>query len=1206
MRSDLSLTPPGNGLPNTPGLLAGGFLTAQVVAPDAGVEAARAALERAFNLPSANPPPPAGLGARAAQMIGNFARLGLAFVAGRYLTSEGELNLAKDLGQIGRSVTMQDMHDASAAMEAMGWTGEGMGDDWTADQRTRFIEGAAELQRLRADGTIGSDTFSQAMNDLFQGVAQGGNSSGQVYGPPLPSEDTTVTFPTPSPAPTPTGNPPPLVGPAPAPRFDGDELAARIQEFLPRSGPNLPEIYGTNGGDAARQAAAEWNRQSDTTVAVALNVRYWDPYTKQETNSWVLYTDVDPSAARNLARNIDETAQFNVTNRDTALADSGLSEAGLLDRAGDIAFLGSLPSIGGRSMEPVLNEAGYVSSRSTIRSNNGIDLAAGRLDEIDLIIPGDGDRSAFLQDVTRGQAAALLNAFRDSGLLRDGVTLEGVIAANGLGSVLDTDAQGRAVVVPAAPQAPVSGAQPVEALRSPDEIDREITRRLTPEEQEFWREYSEAHPDVATLIRDAAHDADEASMAEAARALMRGAYGQDVVAWLRGGGLGSGMVPPGGRIPGAAVGGAPEPDPRDLRNLLGYASQLSEDQMARLPEGIRDILHGNIELGLQNGIFDANERIAANAALGRLERVGVSEAGVLAERLPPPGEPPFTETRMRYGISISTKAVGNVAIWVQQGGRRTVTPDELARNSAPIREALAQFDRNDPQASFQRIADAVQQVGQSLGVPLGFSAEVDLGIPFLFSVPGTLGEFLWGQKTEEYVEFGNLDRLLQQRAIVRDPNAPRRQQLQLNADLNPQTGRMRLNEDLTLTIGSRASFSLSSQAFSALLEFIPGAPEIEGAIESVVNTVGGGARTREWTITLPAGTELDAGFVNSLNRGLNDIRRRALWNDADSPIARTAVQIPFYGQDRIVFDGQRLPEGMRSLEELIPESRRDDHTTFTTVGARLSVPFVMGTSAASRLQRVAVSSSSPIPQNQPLLDPGLYSRLDFRELARPELQRGPDGSTFAILRTKTEARVGSDWTEGLVGIAGTGRQVTLAIPQEMVAELNGEAPLSLESYEAIRDWLTIVQLVGSAQDAGRAGVIQTQFDGVSPGRVMPQSLRDSLIDFMGNRSAPLPPMPGAMPPPPTDPTLSIGPGRVSVPQWLDGVIEGRTAALPEGGRAELELLLDTEAARPGVTRLQRDAIERFRRERLDNLQDGQPVSPADLAALRDLLRFLDQ
>jgi hypothetical protein len=119
---------------------------------DAGVEAAREILERALNLPSArgSTPAPATLGAKAASLIGNLGKLGLGFVAGRYFTSEGELNLAKDLGQIGRSVTMNDMNQASAAMARQGWSGEGMGQDWSADQRTRFIKGAAGLERLRA------------------------------------------------------------------------------------------------------------------------------------------------------------------------------------------------------------------------------------------------------------------------------------------------------------------------------------------------------------------------------------------------------------------------------------------------------------------------------------------------------------------------------------------------------------------------------------------------------------------------------------------------------------------------------------------------------------------------------------------------------------------------------------------------------------------------------------------------------------------------------------------------------------------------------------------------------------------------------------------------------------------------------------------------------------------------------------------------
>ncbi|MCG6121201.1 MAG: hypothetical protein MEP57_00630, partial [Microvirga sp.] len=172
----------------------------------AELELARQALERVFNLPSAPPPPPpAGLGARALNMLGNIGRLGLAFVAGRYLTSEGELNLAKDTGQIGREVTINDMRDASSAMARVGMSGEGLGGDWNVDQRTRFIVGAAGLERLVAGGRIGEATLRQAMNELMTGVEN-----------PRAQTTTPAPAPTPAPSPTPTPTPAPVLGPADA------------------------------------------------------------------------------------------------------------------------------------------------------------------------------------------------------------------------------------------------------------------------------------------------------------------------------------------------------------------------------------------------------------------------------------------------------------------------------------------------------------------------------------------------------------------------------------------------------------------------------------------------------------------------------------------------------------------------------------------------------------------------------------------------------------------------------------------------------------------------------------------------------------------------------------------------------------------------------------------------------------------------------
>jgi hypothetical protein len=96
-------------------------LVSRAISPPVSADAAvRAALERAYRLPSYTPPPnPSGLAgnvARAAGFIG-------AFLAARYLTSEGELNLAKDTGQIPGYITSNDMRSASSAFTGAGFDG---------------------------------------------------------------------------------------------------------------------------------------------------------------------------------------------------------------------------------------------------------------------------------------------------------------------------------------------------------------------------------------------------------------------------------------------------------------------------------------------------------------------------------------------------------------------------------------------------------------------------------------------------------------------------------------------------------------------------------------------------------------------------------------------------------------------------------------------------------------------------------------------------------------------------------------------------------------------------------------------------------------------------------------------------------------------------------------------------------------------------
>lgn len=319
----------------------------------------------------------------------------------------------------------------------------------------RDFQSWRSLSQRGATGDLSPADFSRLAN--LQARLVGALADTRTDAQP-PSRPAPLVAPPPATGRTSPGIAPPAV--TPAPRFDGTQLAGRVQEFLPRAGTNPPQVFGTQGGDAARKAAADWNRASDTTVAVPLQTRYWDPATKQQADTWVLYTGVDPASARGLAESVDRTGQFNVLNRDRALRDAGLSEAGLsarADRMRDRAFAEGLPVIGGRRMQPLLSNADYGKARETIRTNNAQDLARARIDSIDLVVPLDKGRGAFIQDVTRGQAASALNMLQRTGLLRDGVSVGDVIGANGLGSVLATDPSGR--VVPRQPPAPAKSPQ---------------------------------------------------------------------------------------------------------------------------------------------------------------------------------------------------------------------------------------------------------------------------------------------------------------------------------------------------------------------------------------------------------------------------------------------------------------------------------------------------------------------------------------------------------------------------------------------------------------------------------------------------------------------------------------------------------------------------------------------------------------------------
>jgi len=107
------------------------------------------------------------------------------------------------------------------------------------------------------------------------------------------------------------------------------------------------------------------------------------------------------------------------------------------------------------------------------------------------------------------------------------------------------------------------GAPPLTGLSRGREWDiPDVERLLRPNEQDAFRRYAEAFPDVAQIVFEAGYDASAGQMRDAIRALLNGAYGSDVAASLRSGGLAGGRGgPPFNTSPYPGTGGEfPEPE----------------------------------------------------------------------------------------------------------------------------------------------------------------------------------------------------------------------------------------------------------------------------------------------------------------------------------------------------------------------------------------------------------------------------------------------------------------------------------------------------------------------------------------------------------------------------------------------------------------------------------------------------------------------
>ncbi|KPQ10323.1 MAG: Amidohydrolase [Saliniramus fredricksonii] len=138
------------------------------------------------------------------------------------------------------------------------------------------------------------------------------------------------------------------------------------------------------------------------------------------------------------------------------------------------------------------------------------------------------------------------------------------------------------------------GAPPITGLsRGRDWDIPDVERLLRPNEQDAFRRYAEAFPDVAQIVFEAGYDAGAGQMRDAIRALLNGAYGQDVAASLRSGGLAGGRGgPPFNTSPYPGTGGEfPEPENTPDTQQAGRAEErrriivpgAANDQKIHLP-----------------------------------------------------------------------------------------------------------------------------------------------------------------------------------------------------------------------------------------------------------------------------------------------------------------------------------------------------------------------------------------------------------------------------------------------------------------------------------------------------------------------------------------------------------------------------------------------------------------------------------------------
>ncbi|MFN7644347.1 MAG: hypothetical protein ACK5PW_14905 [Burkholderiales bacterium] len=441
------------------------------------------------------------------------------------------------------------------------------------------------------------------------------------------------------------------------------------------------------------------------------------------------------------------------------------------------------------------------------------------------------------------------------------------------------------------------------------EIDTDSVRQtvalLTPQESEDWQRYTERFPDIADLIRQAAHDATDAELAEAIRMLLRGATGQEVVAALRNDGVASGGLPPGRRTPPAALAGeGPESD-NAFPDLPLHAPAIGDPRQGRRARP-----------------HDAAVVPSGPATARPLQPFEIQSPGLLPL---PSAAPALRETRTGFHFSFSIP--GSYELFV-----RAWTQDGNPLPALLWPELINTFDRRGP---MEAIADTL-----SKRLPPEISWRVSMFPPS----PIGLSSFGLERLSSLVLE---IEPAVASGAVKYDP---RKKTYSLNLIETPE--------------GRRLAAPLAVQVVEArgVAPFdIPGLPSLP-LHPSWKHEV-----LKVWNVTLdgPIDAQLAAAITRAINQGA---LCKELWYQPGQIKARAKWRVRFALPGSVAREGtHRLPKGWSNLAARLLSPDRRETPDQVLKSHWLGIKFRAGLTASLQGYRQSITSSPTYANNQPNL-----------------------------------------------------------------------------------------------------------------------------------------------------------------------------------------------------------------------------------------------